>query len=507
MSNKFHCDVCSSDVTNRVRISCAECEGYDLCISCFSNGASTGSHKPYHKYRVIEQHCYPIYDDDWGADEELLLIEGAQQYGIGNWQGIADHIGFSRSKEEVENHYHKVYLDSKNFPFPDSSLDEIDSENKSTKENKDDLRKNAGHIPKITPQIFAQNRKKRIEKKRNTPLPPPKTKPIASTPLCHEIQGYMPGRLEFETEYENDAEVPVKDMTFDPDDQPGDIDLKLSILHIYNSRLTLRAERKKIMIRNNLLEYKKNLSIEKKKTKEERELFNKIKPFIRIMTPEDFQKFSNDILLESQIRNKISQLQNWRNAGLTTIESGFKYEKDKSSKSTVSQRYNLSSRHSRNANYNSSSHLDFLSSTLTSNANSLYSNLSNPLIPNSSLSNSNNSNINSSSLNLALNSSPNLGINSSSNPNASTRKNVQAPLDISNATDVHLLSMDEQKLCSSLRILPKPYMAIKETLFREILRTGGILKKRTARELLKIDVNKTSKIYEFFLQQRWLKQN
>ena len=112
MSNKFHCDVCSSDVTNRVRISCAECDGYDLCISCFSNGSSTGDHKPYHKYRVIEQHSYPIYDDDWGADEELLLIEGAQQYGIGNWQGIADHIGFSRSKEEVENHYHKIYLRS-----------------------------------------------------------------------------------------------------------------------------------------------------------------------------------------------------------------------------------------------------------------------------------------------------------------------------------------------------------------------------------------------------------
>lgn len=79
------------------------------------------------------------------------------------------------------------------------------------------------------------------------------------------------------------------------------------------------------------------------------------------------------------------------------------------------------------------------------------------------------------------------------------------PLNISNAADLHLLSAAEQALCSQLRILPKAYLVIKETLFRELLRTGGTLRKRQARELIKIDVNKTARIFEFFQQQGWLR--
>lgn len=55
-------------------------------------------------------------------------------------------------------------------------------------------------------------------------------------------------------------------------------------------------------------------------------------------------------------------------------------------------------------------------------------------------------------------------------------------------------------LCSTLRIHPKPYLAIKETLVREYARRGGKLRRREARDLVKIDVNKTSKIWDFLHQ-------
>ena len=116
MSNKFHCDVCSADCTNRVRVSCAICPEYDLCVPCFSQGSYTGKHRPYHDYRIIETNSYPILCPDWGADEELQLIKGAQTLGLGNWQDIADHIG-SRGKEEVKEHYLKYYLESKYYPI------------------------------------------------------------------------------------------------------------------------------------------------------------------------------------------------------------------------------------------------------------------------------------------------------------------------------------------------------------------------------------------------------
>ena len=80
----FHCDVCSSDCTNRIRIQCAICTDYDLCVPCFAAGLTTGDHKPWHDYQIIEQNTYPIFDRDWGADEELLLIQGCETSGLGS---------------------------------------------------------------------------------------------------------------------------------------------------------------------------------------------------------------------------------------------------------------------------------------------------------------------------------------------------------------------------------------------------------------------------------------
>lgn len=141
---------------------------------------------------------------DWGADEELQLIKGAQTLGLGNWQDIAEHIG-SRDKEEVKEHYLKYYLESSYYPIPD-------------------ITQNI-HVPQ---DEFLEQRRHRIESFRERPLEPPR-KPMASVPSCHEVQGFMPGRLEFETEFENEAEGPVKDMVFEPDDQPLDIELKFAI--------------------------------------------------------------------------------------------------------------------------------------------------------------------------------------------------------------------------------------------------------------------------------------
>jgi len=80
-----------------------------------------------------------------------------------------------------------------------------------------------------------------------------------------------------------------------------------------------------------------------------------------------------------------------------------------------------------------------------------------------------------------------------------------APLNLANSPMLHLLRPDEQALCSSLRILPKPYLVIKETLVREYARRGGKLRRREARDLVKIDVNKTSRVWDFLVQTGFLK--
>ncbi|CAL9731001.1 transcriptional adapter 2 [Monosporozyma unispora] len=453
MSNKFHCDVCSSDCTNRVRITCAICPEYDLCVPCFAQGSYNGNHRPYHDYRIIETNSYPILTEDWGADEELLLIKGAQTLGLGNWQDIADHIG-SRDKDEVKEHYIKYYIDSQYYPIPDITKT-ID----------------------VPPENFLEERRQRIEAFRERPLEPPR-KPMASVPSCHEIQGFMPGRLEFETEFENEAEGPVKDMVFDPDDQPLDIELKLTILDIYNSRLTTRAEKKRLLFENGLMEYRKLQVIDKRRNKETKDLFNRIKTYAKLMTAKDFEDFQKDTLDELNYRSRIQVLQEWRLNGITTKEDGLKYERDKQIKIDALEKIGNPSLHLPLSNGVASRHR---SNASISNGNKMGSSTAHRIPTDHSH-----------------------GGHGHSMNDPHGRKRSTSINDIQHSSDYRLLSASEQQLCVQLKIFPKPYLAIKEVMFRELLRSGGKMQRSECLDLLNIDPLKASKVYDFFLQQSWM---
>ncbi|PWN35493.1 uncharacterized protein FA14DRAFT_160620 [Meira miltonrushii] len=241
---QYHCDVCGLDISSTVRISCATCfppgasDSYDVCCSCFLEGQESGTHKAWHDYRVVEQHAYPIFCDDWGADEELLLIDGAQIYGLGNWADIADHIG-NRTKEEVQEHYIKVFVEGRDgTEYGDRRAEEavtsaIQSAQPPDAQGKRKLLPVVGPNPDFKASVdaeeFQKRKRQRIEDARSgqaafggsapstqtqggKPVPP---KPLVSAPTSHsELATFMPGRLEFEVEYENDAENYVKDMEF-----------------------------------------------------------------------------------------------------------------------------------------------------------------------------------------------------------------------------------------------------------------------------------------------------
>jgi transcriptional adapter 2-alpha len=80
------------------------------------------------------------------------------------------------------------------------------------------------------PEPFQARKKARLEELQSRPIPLPPPKPLASAPTCHEIGGFMPGRLEFEHEWENEAEMLIKDMEFGRvyhfggEDQPAAVD-------------------------------------------------------------------------------------------------------------------------------------------------------------------------------------------------------------------------------------------------------------------------------------------
>ncbi|KAJ9220661.1 hypothetical protein DTO207G8_8993 [Paecilomyces variotii] len=498
---KYHCDVCSVDVTSTVRISCAHsaCPEYDLCVPCFSEGKSSKNHDPRtHPYQVIEQNSVPIYTEDWGADEELLLLEGAEIYGLGSWADIADHIGGYRTKDEVRDHYIDTYINSPNFPLPARA----DPHDTSLQDS----------IPK---EEFQARKKRRIEERKeaakSAPPATPKQKPTASVPACHEVQGYMPGRLEFETEFLNEAEEAVQHMTFEPGnglnekgEMEPEMELKMTVMEIYNSRLTARTERKKILFEHNLLEYRKNTAQEKKRTKEERDLLNKAKPFSRMMNHDDFEEFCKGLEYEHNLRLAIAQLQEWRQMGIGDLKSGEKYEQEKLQRAQRAIPQGSFDRLA-SARPKQSQQPDQPSAASQLTAPELPLRLQQQKATTKPAPETKPP-MNDFDRMFASNGD---GIDTAQ---PAKSKYVVQPLsgvtpwklENDGAPDLHLLTKEEVELCNVLHMQPKPYLVVKEALLKEAMKQNGSLKKKDARTLCKIDVTKTSRIYDFMVHSGWI---
>lgn len=72
------------------------------------------------------------------------------------------------------------------------------------------------------------------------------------------------------------------------------------------------------------------------------------------------------------------------------------------------------------------------------------------------------------------------------------------PLALGHLPGYNLLNEDEKKLCSLSRIVPETYNTFKEVLVAECEKHNG-LRLAQARNLIKIDVNKTRKIYDYLI--------
>ena len=461
------------------------CTDYDLCVPCFSEGRASRDHDPVtHAYRVIEQHSIPIYTKDWGADEELLLLEGAETYGLGSWAEIADHIGGCRSREEVREHYIKTYIESKNFPLPSHASPE-----------------DRALIDDVPREEFQAAKKRRIEERKeaakNASQGPPKTKPTASVPSCHEVAGYMPGRLEFETEYYNEAEEAVQHMQFDPGEtHSGDpeTELKMTIMDIYNDRLRARVERKKIIFEHQLLEYKKNQAADKKRSKEEKELLNRAKPFARMMNHGDFVVFCEDLEYEQNLRLAIAQLQDWRRHKIMDLKSGERYEAEKQQRAQRGSQFPSLDRLTAKA---------LGKASLASEGPTLSATFVSPelvLMPHVGLSTPPPSDSEGRALTNGVNGDHKQRVKFVVQPVPNcTPLNYEDPPD-----DLHLLTDEEKEVCRMLRLNPKPYIVLKENVIREAIKLGGSMKKRAMRDLCRIDAVKAARLYDFWVHCGWI---
>ena len=80
-----------------------------------------------------------------------------------------------------------------------------------------------------------------------------------------------------------------------------------------------------------------------------------------------------------------------------------------------------------------------------------------------------------------------------------TTRRSAGPLDIVGLPSYEKLSEDERDLCSEARVLPEVFLDIQKILIDECKKSNG-LRLADARPLVKIDVNKTRKLYDYLLK-------
>ncbi|XP_062013646.1 transcriptional adapter ADA2b [Rosa rugosa] len=485
----YHCNYCNKDITGKIRIKCNSCPDFDLCIECFSVGAELTSHKSYHPYQVLDNLSFPLICPDWNADDEILLLEATEMYGLGNWAEVAEHVG-TKSKEQCIEHYTNVYLNSPYFPLPDMShvvgknrkellamakghgedkkgfpmlgdhnvkeespfspsrikledshkggpssrlLSSINTDAESgVRSSGASVAATAGHKKpsnmiqvKDGPGVFKVE-EPQVGRKGKKP-----SSLVNEGPSLVEMSGYNPKRQEFDPEYDNDSEQLLADMEFKDNDTEDERELKLRVLRIYAKRLDERKRRKDFILERNLLypnPFEKDLS------PEEKAICRRYDVFMCFHSKEEHTELLQTVIGEHRTLKRIQELKEARNAGCRTSSEADRY---------------LEQKRKREAEENARRAKE----------------------------------------------SGEVGPSCQGNPNLSSA----SEMDILGVYGSDLLSEAEKRLCSEMGLPPPFYLKMEEVISIEIF-SGNVTKRSDAHHLFKIEPSKIDRVYDMLVK-------
>lgn len=83
------------------------------------------------------------------------------------------------------------------------------------------------------------------------------------------------------------------------------------------------------------------------------------------------------------------------------------------------------------------------------------------------------------------------------------KRGTFTPIEIIGMPGYEKLQPNEMELCKNIRLVPLTYIELRDILIAEN-KKFGYLKLQTARRLLKIDVNKTRRLYDFLVQEGYI---
>ncbi|XP_070786221.1 transcriptional adapter 2-beta [Enoplosus armatus] len=307
---KKYCVNCLADVTN-LRLRCTDCPDIELCPECFSAGAEIGNHRRWHGYQQVDGGRFSLWGPEaeggWTSREEQSLLDAIEQYGFGNWEDMATHVGASRTPHEVMEHYVTMYIHGNlgKACIPDSIPNRVT----------DHTCPSGGPLsPSLT-----------------TPLPP------LDISLAEQQQlGYMPLRDDYEIEYDQDAEKLISGLSVNYDDEDVEIEMKRAHVDMYVRKLRERQRRKNIARDYNLVpaflgrdkkdKDKPGATPKRKITKEEKEQRVRLRGLCQFMAHREFEDFFENMHKERVLRAKVRELQRYRRNGITRLEESAEYE-------------------------------------------------------------------------------------------------------------------------------------------------------------------------------------
>lgn len=508
----YHCNYCNKDITGKIRIKCFNCPDFDLCIECFSVGAEVQPHKSNHPYRVMDNLSFPLICPDWNADDEILLLEGIEMYGMGNWAEVAEHVG-TKSKEQCIDHYTNKYKNSPYFPLPDMShvvgknRKELLAMAKGHSEDKKGFPM-MGELNLKEESPFSPSRVKVEEShkggsssrllsslnaevesgvrssssssaataanKKASNMAQVKDGPgvvkvedhqadrsfggkrphssVSEGPSLVELSGYNHKRQEFDPEYDNDAEQLLAEMEFKDTDTEDERELKLRVLRIYAKRLDERKRRKDFILERNLLypnHFEKDLS------PEERAICRRYDVFMRFHSKEEHEDLLQTVISEHRTLKRIQELKEARAAGCRTAAEADRYLEQKRKREAEES----ARRAKESAQVGPSSQAG-----------------PNPFMASESG-----------------------GKESNSRPAVQATSSSINDLEITGLHGADLLSESEKRLCSEIRLPPALYLSMQEIMSIEII-NGNVSKKADAHHLFKLETSKIDRVYDMLVK-------
>lgn len=280
------------------------------------------------------------------------------------------------------------------------------------------------------------------------------TNPPRNNPGDQHLAGYNPYRSEFEYSYDHNAEsiFNIEDNYSDDDDDCMDA-LKVSLASALNTRLKERKRRYKIIKNHGLIMPNKLFSwIQKFDTTLTRTKAERLLSFMQFMTGMQFDAFIESLSLEYELFQQLNRLSHYRKNGIRTLYSAKLYTQLKKENDLVLKEQKQAT-------------------MLMWKKFDMQSPIKNTIVFTRS--------------------------------QLLRYKRTSIPLNIVDLPGYFQLTDAEKVLCSNLRLLPENYLEIKGHLIMQNSKMG-FLRLLDARRIVKIDVNKTRKIYDYLMYEGFI---